>query len=123
MAHFDRVNGEVVKTTGVPVAFVGKTLKFYGMVVRNGSGTALDLSTHFGVDEAIDVITREVASKASVLMIQSDQTGVLSYCLDSAEDVYTAATLQAAIRALGTAGGVDVSGTTVTDVGFKLAAS
>lgn len=123
MASLTKTNGVIVDATATVASFIGKSPKFLAVVVKNLSGTAQNLTSEYGVDEAIDLITKEVASKATILAIQADTTGQISYILEGAVDAWTAATLQTAIRALGTVNSVDCSGTTVTDVGFKLALS
>jgi hypothetical protein len=123
MASLTKTNGVIVDATATVASFIGKSPKFLAVVVKNLSGTAQDLTAEYGVDEAIDIITREVASKATIHAIQADTTGQISYLLEGADGSWTAASLQTAIRALGTVNSVDCSATTVTDVGFKLALS
>ena len=123
MASITKTNGVIVDATATVASFIGKTPEFLAVVVKNVSGTAQNLTAEYGVDEAIDLITREVSSKATILAVQADTSGQISYLLEGADGNWTAASLQTAIRALATVNSVDCSGTTVTDVGFKLALS
>ncbi len=123
MASLTKTNGVIVDATATVASFIGKSPKFLAVVVKNVSGTAQNLTAEYGVDEAIDLITREVSSKATILAVQADTTGQISYLLEGADGNWTAATLQTAIRALATVHSIDCSGTTVTDTGFKLALS
>lgn len=124
MASLARTSGVTFTAAATPEEFIGKDIKFFAVVVKNGSGTAADISAENAAEEAVDLINQAVTSVgATILIIQYNATGQLSYALEGATDNWTAATLQTAIRALGTANSIDVSGTTVTDVGFKLALS
>jgi len=124
MASLTRTSGETFSAVGAPVAFIGKTQKFFAVVVKNVSATAQDLAAEGGPDEAVELINNLVTSGASIHAIQVENTtGQISYILDGADGFWTSATLQTAIRALGTVNSIDCSGTTVTDVGFKLALS
>lgn len=130
MASIARTNGVAITAAATPEQFIGKTQKFFAVVVKNVSGNAADLSTEFGAEEAIDLLNQLITNGsssynygASIHAVQYDATGQLSYILDGAAGGWTAALLQSAIRAAGTLNSVDVSGTTVTDVGFKLALS
>jgi hypothetical protein len=124
MASLTRTSGETFSAVGTPVQFIGKTQKFFAVVVKNLSGTGQNLATENGPDEAVELINNLVTSGASIHAIQVEtSSGQISYILDGADGFWTSTTLQAAIRALGTVNSIDCSGTTVTDVGFKLALS
>ena len=123
MASLTRTNGVTFSAVGTPVQFIGKTQKFFAIVAKNGSGTAQDLAAEGGADEAVDIILRTVSAQTSIHAVQVENTtGQISLILDGADGV-TASDIQTAVRALGTANSIDVSGSTVTDVGFKLALS
>jgi hypothetical protein len=98
------------------------------MVVKNGSAQAVDMSGEGGVNEAWTAIYNAISTKATPVLFQyeSGSSGAASWGIEIDGAGWTAGDLQTAIRALGTtvgANNVDVSGTTVTNVGFKLAAS
>lgn len=136
MAGVVKVNGDM-GASAVANFFGGSKIAFFGMIVKNGSGTAVDMSAEGGVNEAWEAIYKAISTKATPVLFQYEagSTGVASWGIEmngagwlpSTDPVLTAAeVLQAAIRALGAAVGansVDVSGTTVSNVGFKLAAS
>ena len=130
MASIARSAGVAITAAATPEQFIGKTQKFFAVVVKNVSANAVDLSSEFGAEKAIDLLNQLITNGsssynygASIHAVQYDATGQLSYILDGAAGGWTAALLQSAIRAAGTLNSVDVSGTTVTDVGFKLALS
>jgi hypothetical protein len=108
--------------------FGGSKIAFFGMIVKNGSGTAINMSGEGGVSEAWEAIYNAISTKATPVLFQYEagSSGVASWGIEMDGAGWTAADLQTAIRALGAtvgANSVDVSGTTVTNVGFKLAAS
>ena len=130
MASIARTNGVAITTSGTPEQFIGKTQKFLAVVIKNLSGNAQDISAEFGAEELVDLVNQLITNGsssynygASIHAVQHNATGQLSYMLDGTDGGWTAALLQAAIRAAGTINSIDVSGTTVTDVGFKLALS
>lgn len=129
MASLARTNGVAISVTATPENFNGKAPKFIAVVIKNVSGTAQNISAEFGPEELVNTIYEIVTSGdasynygANILYVQHDATGQLSFALEGATS-WTAALLQAAIRARATINSIDVSGTTATDVGFKLALS
>lgn len=127
MAGVTKVNGDM-GTAGDAQFFGGSKLAFFGMVVKNVSGTAVDMSGEGGVGEAWEAIYKALATISTPVLFQYENasSGAASWGIEQNGAGWTAATIQTAIRALGTAVGannVDVSGTTVTGVGFKLAVS
>lgn len=127
MAGVVKVNGDM-GLAGDAQFFGGSKIAFFGMIVKNGSAQAVDMSGEGGVNEAWTEIYKAISVKGTPVLFQyqSGSSGVASWGVEQNGAGWTAADLQTAIRALGTAVGannVDVSGTTVTDVGFKLAAS
>jgi len=124
MAGVVKVNGDM-GVAGDAQFFGGSKIAFFGMIVKNGSGTAIDMSNEGGVDGAWEAIYKAISTKATPVLFQweSGSSGVASWGIEQNGAGWTAADLETAIRALGTVSGVDVSGTTVTNVGFKLAAS
>lgn len=127
MAGVIKVNGDM-GLAGDAQFFGGSKIAFYGMIVKNGSAQAVDMSGEGGVNEAWEAIYKAISLKATPVLFQyqSGSSGVASWGVEQNGAGWSAGDLQTAIRALGTAVGansVDVSGTTVTDVGFKLAAS
>lgn len=125
MAGVVKVNGDM-GVAGVVHNFIGTKLKFVSMTIKNGSGVAVNMSGEGGVNEAWTAIYNAVSLQATPVLFQyeSGSSGVAAWGIEQDGAGWTAATLQAAIRALGTsvgANGVDVSGTEVFDFGLKLA--
>lgn len=134
MAEVTRVNGDVLSgvnqntAAGELVSFSGSQPAAFAIVVANGSGTAADIRTEGQTGEAIEAILFEILTKATItyMQIENDTSGQISVMLEANGGGWTASTLQTAIRALGAtvgANSVDVTGTTVTDTGLKLATS
>lgn len=111
----------------------GPQLNFFKIIVQNGSSEAVDMRNELGgadgsggdAVESVEVILRTIQNKGNVEMyqVEGDATGQISVAVYP-KGAWSASTLQTAIRALGTtvgANSVDVSGTAVTDGGFKLA--
>jgi hypothetical protein len=100
-------------------------MDFFKIIVENGSQEAVDLRNELDAGEAVEAVLRKIGDLANVEMyqVEGDTTGQMSVAVYPA-GAYTASSLQTAIRALGTTVGnntVDVSGSDVTDGGFKLA--
>lgn len=125
MADVTKVNGDM-GVAGDAQFFGGSKIKFFGMIAKNGSGQAVDMSGEGGVGGAWEFVYKAISLQATPVLFQYEDgaSGVASWGVEQNGAGLTAAALQTAIRALGTnVSGVDLSGTTVTDVGFKLAAS
>lgn len=134
MAEVTRVNGDVLSgvnqntAVGGLVSFSGSQPEAYAIIVANGSGTAQDIRTEGQTGESIEAILFEVLTKATVtyMQVENNTSGQISIMLEGNGGGWTAATMQTAIRALGAtvgANSVDVTGTTVTNTGLKLATS
>ena len=107
---------------GTPTNFMGPALDFFGIDL------GADPSAQAGVNGAIQTVLQTIQQTSTVAIYQVAATSnvtnmsIALYPLGA----YTAATLQASIRALGAnvAGtGYDASGATVTNVGFRLAST
>lgn len=119
----------------------GPKLDFFKVLIKDGSATAIDLRNQLGnangggtgvfnpgcVNQINSAIQR--TSTIAKYQVEADTSGQISYAIYPA-GAYTAATLQTTLQGLGTitvteedgtTNSVDVSGTTVTNVGFKLA--
>lgn len=128
-------------TSAALVQMDGPKLDFFKVLVKDGSAVAIDLRNQLGnangggtgvfnpgcVNQINSAIQR--TTTIAKYQVEADTSGQISYALYPA-GAYTAATLQATLQALGTitvteedgtTNTVDVSGTTVTNVGFKLA--
>lgn len=134
MAEITRTNGDVLSgvnqntAVGALVSFNGSQPLALGIVVKNGSGNAVDIRAEGQAGESIEKILFTILTKATITYFQVENTtsGQISVMMEGNGGGWTAASLQTAIRALGASVGantIDVSGTTVTDLGLKLALS
>jgi hypothetical protein len=134
MAEITRTNGDVLSgvnqntAVGALVSFNGSQPLALAIVVKNGSGTAVDIRAEGQAGESIEKILFTVLTKATITYYQIENTtgGQISVMLEANGGGWTASDLQTAIRALGASVGantIDVTGTTVTNVGLKLALS
>jgi hypothetical protein len=112
----DQLGGSGTATTGVPVQIAGPKLEFFGMDL------GADIAGQLGQGGAVERVIQCVTQLATTHMFQADGSGVFSIAVYPVA-AWTASDLQAAIRALGTVNSYDLTGATVTNVGFKLAAS
>lgn len=122
-------SGTLTPSTATPfpglVQPQGPKLDYFAVVVKNAAGTAQSLVGQDGTLQAVEAINFAIQQIATIYIyqVQADTSGQISYALYDT-GAYTAASLEAAIQALGTSvgsGSIDVSGSTVTNVGFKLA--
>lgn len=129
-------NGDISSDALVQMA--GPKLDFFKIIVEDGSQSAIDLTNELGnvtsgvfTPGVVNQINQCIQLKATIAMyqVEADASGQLSIAVYP-NAAWTAADLQVAIRALGnvqitasngTVTGVNVSGTDVTNVGFKLA--
>ena len=134
-------NGPQTGNIGATPALVqmdGPKLDFFKVIVQNGSNQNIDLRTQLGsysggvfTPGVVVQINQAIQRTATIAKYQVEGTnaGQISYAVYP-QDAWTATTLQTALQALGnvqitasdgTVTGVDVSGTDVTNPGFKLA--
>ncbi len=135
MAGFTRVNGDAqpvfaIDTQNGPVSsstsangtttnFIGPAMDFFGFDL--GAAPTAQL----GVDGAVSAVLQSIEQLATVMMYSVSATANVTNMSVAVYPVgaYTAANLQTQIRALGTVNGYDLSGATVTNVGFRLAST
>jgi len=116
----------------------GPKLNFFKVLVKDGGASAVDLRAELGSYSGgvfdpgvVNQLNQAIQNTATIAIYQVEgaDTGQISYAIYP-QEAYTAATLQAALQALGnvqitdssgTVRGVNVSGTTVTEPGFQLA--
>jgi len=133
-------NGRQIGTISADalVQMQGPKLDFFRVMVRDGSA-AIDLRPQLGnysgggtvFNPGVVVqINQSIQNTATIAIyqVEGDSSGQISYAVYPS-GAYTATTLQAQLQALGnvqitasdgTVTGVDVSGTTVNNPGFKL---
>ena len=115
---------------------VSRNPTFVAIIIKNGSSEAIDISNEMDVGESVEAVLRVCAENASILGYQVEASGgQISVMLEGPHTQSTYGTagtssfatdLQTRVQALGTAVGansIDVSGSTVTNVAFKLALS
>ena len=126
--------GNIASIGNALVQMAGPKLDFFRVVVQNGSNQNIDLRNELGnVNDPglVQSINQTVQIKSTIAFyqVQNDDTGLISYALYPT-GAYTAGTLQTDIQAMGNVQiknssgqtrGVNVSGSDVTDNGFKLA--
>jgi hypothetical protein len=118
----DVQNGPVAPDTaanGTTTNFIGPAMDFFGFDLGAAPTTQL------GVDEMVAQVMVSIEQLATVMMYSVAATSNVTNMSVAVYPVgaYTAATLQTQIRALGTVNGYDLSGATVTNVGFRLAST
>jgi hypothetical protein len=134
-------NGPQTGNIGATPALVqmdGPKLDFFKVIVQNGSNQNIDLRTQLGTysggvfTPGVVVQLNQCIQKTATIakyQVEGTNAGQISYAVYP-QDAWTATTLQASLQALGniqitasdgTVTGVDVSGTDVTNPGFKLA--
>lgn len=132
MAHITRTNGNVFSGVNVNtdlgslVAIGGVQPACYAILLKDVSANATNVDAEGDAGESLEIVLRTVLEKGIISYYQIETGTPWQISVMVERSAWTAATLQTAIRALGTTVGsnsVDVSGSTVTDVGFKLALS
>ncbi len=118
----DVQNGPVASSTaadGTTTNFIGPAMDFFGFDL--GAAPTAQL----GVDEMVAQVLQSIEQLATVMMYSVSATANVTNMSVAVYPVgaYTAANLQTQIRALGTVNGYDLSGATVTNVGFRLAST
>jgi hypothetical protein len=120
-----RVNGSVGTTDG-GIYNPGQSLAFFKITVKDGSAAAVDLRSSDGTGQALEAIFFAFPTGIIAYDTANANTGVIHVIVDG-HAAHTVASLQAAIRALGTSvgsDGKDTSGTVVeAGAGFTVSAS
>jgi hypothetical protein len=130
----DTLNGPQLAATttytpaGVPTNFMGPKLDFFGCDLGADPSTEAEVNGMLqtllqSIQQTATVAIYQVAATANVtnFSVATFPTGAFNTATDGSNN--SAATLQAQIRALGTVAGYDLTGATVTNVGFRLASS
>ena len=140
MASVSRTAGNIfsgVNTNtdlGSLVSIAGAQPMCFGILLKNGSGDPTNIDAEGEADETIDIVLRTIlgggsganAGSGTISYFQVETSTPWQISVMVERSSWTSTTLQTTLRALGSAVGTnskDVSGTTVTDVGFKLALS
>jgi hypothetical protein len=118
----DVQNGPLAPTTaaaGTTTNFIGPAMDFFGFDLGAAPTDQL------GVDEMVAQVMVSIEQLSTVMMYAVQATSNTTNMSVAVYPVgaYTAAALQAQVRALGTVNGYDLSGAVVTNVGFRLAST
>ena len=117
-------NFQLTKSIGVTDNFAGAEVDFFHITFITSDGsTVLDVRSELGYDETLHNVQRAILQRGTILYqrIEDGATGRMDICMERSG--WTAATLQTAIRDLGTSVGTnnkDVSQSTVTETELKL---
>ena len=127
----DTLNGPQLAATttytpaGTPTNFMGPKLDFFGCDLGADPSTEAEVNGMLqsllqSIQQTATVAIYQVAATSNVtnFSVATFPTGAFNTATNGTDN--SAATLQAQIRALGTVAGYDLSGATVTNVGFRL---
>jgi hypothetical protein len=130
----DTLNGPQLAATttytpaGTPTNFMGPKLDFFGCDLGADPSTEAEVNGMLQtllqtIQQTATVAIYQVAATANVtnFSVATYPTGAFNTATDGSNN--SAATLQAIIQGLGTVAGYNLSGATVTNVGFRLASS
>lgn len=130
----DTLNGPQLAATttytpaGTPTNFMGPKLDFFGCDLGASPATEAEVNGMLqtllqSIQSTATVAIYQVAATTNVtnFSVATYPTGAFNTATDGTDN--SAATLQAQIQALGTVAGYDLSGATVTNVGFRLAST
>jgi hypothetical protein len=118
----DTLNGPIAPTTnanGTVTNLMGPGMDFFGLDLGAAPTSQL------GVGGAISAVNQAIEQLATVMIyqVQASASAVNMSVAVYPLGAWNTTTIAAAIVALGTVNGYDLSGCTATNVGFKLAAS
>ena len=117
-------NFKITNSIGTTDNFAGPDVQFFYITLITADGSSvLDVRTELGYNETLHNLQRTVLQRGTILYqrVENAATGRLDICMERSG--WTAATLQTAIRDMGTSVGVnskDVSTSTVTETELKL---
>lgn len=113
----DTLGGSGTNPTGTPVMLSGPKLDFFGIDLGADPASMMDSG------EAVEAVITCVTQLATTHFYQVEASASANNMSIAVYPTaaWTAGTLQAAIRALGTVATYDLSGAVVTNNGFKLA--
>ena len=117
-------NFKITNSIGSTDNFAGAEVNFFYITLITADGsTVLDVRTELGYNETLHNLQRTILQRGTILYqrVEDAATGRLDICME--RPGWTAATLQTAIRDMGTSVGTntkDVSMSTVTETELKL---
>ncbi len=117
-------NFKITQSIGTTDNFAGAEVDFFYITLITADGSSvLDVRTELGYDETLHNMQRAVLQRGTILYQRVDNAATGRIDIAMERSGWTAATLQTAIRDLGTTVGVnnkDVSMSTVTKTELKL---
>jgi len=126
MAIFTRTNGDAYGVVNVDTGIRGEGV---GSIISTGIGKhisifkldtgTVDISGQSGVGGAVEAILRTISTQSTIVayQVENDNSGEMRVVVEATG--FSAAGLQAAVRALGTVNGANLDSTTVAVVGLK----
>ena len=119
-------NFKVTNAIGSTDNYAGAEVKFFHITLVEADSSVLDIRTELGYDETMHNLIRTILLRGTILYQRIDDASSGRMDVSMERPGWTAATLQTAIRDMGTTVGVnntDVSGTVVTLTELKLDAT
>ena len=116
-------NFKVTNAIGTTDNYAGAEVKFFHITLKNVGASAIDVRTELGYDETIHNLIRTILLRGTILYQRIDDANTGRVDVTMERPGWTAATLQTAIRDMGTTVGVnniDISGSVVTLTELKL---
>ena len=116
-------NFKVTNAIGTTDNFAGAEVKFFHITLKNASASAIDVRTELGYDETMHNLIRTILLRGTILYQRIDDAASGRIDISMERPGWTAATLQTAIRDMGTTVGVnnkDVSLSVVAQTKLKL---
>ena len=116
-------NFKVTNAIGTTDNYAGAEVKFFHITLVEADSSALDIRTELGYDETVHNLIRTILQRGTILYQRIDNASTGRIDVSMERPGWTAATLQTAIRDMGTTVGVnnvDVSGSVVTLTELKL---
>ena len=116
-------NFKVTNAIGSTDNYAGAEVKFFHITLVEADSSALDIRTELGYDETIHNLIRTILMRGTILYQRIDDAASGRIDISMERPGWTAATLQTAIRDMGTTVGVnnkDVSLSVVAQTELKL---
>ena len=116
-------NFKVTNAIGTTDNYAGAEVKFFHIILKNAGASAIDVRTELGYDETIHNLIRTILLRGTILYQRIDDAASGRIDVSMERPGWTAATLQTAIRDMGTTVGVnntDVSLSVVAQTELKL---
>tara|TARA_B100001996_G_scaffold377444_1_gene360077 strand:- start:487 stop:861 length:375 start_codon:yes stop_codon:yes gene_type:complete len=116
-------NFKVTNAIGSTDNYAGAEVQFFHITLVEADSSALDIRTELGYDETVHNLIRTILQRGTILYQRIDNAATGRIDVTMERSGWTAATLQTAIRDMGTTVGVndkDVSLSIVAETELKL---